>query len=156
MMWLPKPGRVMGWSVRLPVLIYRLGLGRLFGRRFLLLVHRGRRSGRIRRTVLEVIAYDRATHESVVVSAWGGRSDWYRNIHASPPLAVQSGGDRYQPEFHDLTTDEAEKVFAGFARRHPRQARIAARLFGQKLDGSAASVRELARNVKMVAFRPRA
>jgi hypothetical protein len=57
----------------LPIYLYRLNLGLLLGHRFLLLVHRGRRSGLLRETVLEVILYEPATRESVVLSAWGRR-----------------------------------------------------------------------------------
>ena len=39
----------------MPIYLYRLDLGRLLGHRFLLLVHRGRKSGLLRETVLEVI-----------------------------------------------------------------------------------------------------
>jgi hypothetical protein len=38
--------------LKLPLLLYRLGLGWIFGHRFLLLTHKGRRSGKVRQTVL--------------------------------------------------------------------------------------------------------
>jgi F420H(2)-dependent quinone reductase len=56
--------------------------------------------------VLEVIRYDPATRESVVPSGWGERSDWYRNIKASPALEVQTGGERYVPVQRFLAPDE--------------------------------------------------
>jgi hypothetical protein len=59
----------------LPIYLYRLDLGRLLGHRFLLLVHRGRKSGLLRETVLEVLLHDPATNESVVLSAWGEKAD---------------------------------------------------------------------------------
>jgi hypothetical protein len=62
-------------AFRLPIYLYRLNLGWLLGHRFLLLVHRGRRSGLRRETVLEVVRYNPATKESVVLSAWGERAD---------------------------------------------------------------------------------
>ena len=62
-------------AFRLPIYLYRLDLGRLLGHRFLLLVHRGRKSGLLRETVLEVLLHDPATNESVVLSAWGEKAD---------------------------------------------------------------------------------
>jgi hypothetical protein len=62
----------------LPAYLYSANLGWLLGHRFLLLTHRGRRSRRARRTVLEVLHYDPVTRESLVVSAWGEDSDRYR------------------------------------------------------------------------------
>jgi len=85
-------------AVRLPICLYRLNLGWLLGHRFLLLVHRGRKSGLLRETVLEVILYEPAIRESVVVSAWGEKADWYRNVVATPTLEVWTGGQRYVPE----------------------------------------------------------
>jgi hypothetical protein len=52
-------------AFRLPIYLYRLDLG------CLLLVHRGRQSGMLHETVLEVLLHDPATRESVVLSAWG-------------------------------------------------------------------------------------
>jgi hypothetical protein len=63
--------------MRLPIYLYRLDLGWLLGHRFLLVTHRGRRTGLLRQTVVEVLHYDPATRESVVLSALGERADWY-------------------------------------------------------------------------------
>ena len=88
--WLPsRPSRAL--ALRLPSYIYRLRLGGLLGHRFLLLTHRRRKSGLTRRTPLEVLHYDPHSRESVVLSAWGKKADWYRNIEASPPLEVETG-----------------------------------------------------------------
>ncbi len=63
---------------RLPLPLYRLGLGSLLGHRFMLLTHTGRRTGKVHRTVLAVLHFDPVTHEVKVMSAWG-RSDWVKN-----------------------------------------------------------------------------
>jgi deazaflavin-dependent oxidoreductase (nitroreductase family) len=80
------PSGALRLAFRLPIYLYRLNLGWLLGHRFLQLVHRGRRSGLLRETVLEVLHYDPATGESVVLSAWGEKADWYRNVEATPAL----------------------------------------------------------------------
>jgi hypothetical protein len=63
----PRPRGLVRIAVRLPILLYWLGLGWLLGHRFLLLTHRGRVSGQVRHTVLEVIRHDRAAD---AVLAW--------------------------------------------------------------------------------------
>jgi hypothetical protein len=74
--WLgSKPTGAKRLAFRLPIYLYRLNLGWLLGNRFLLLVHRGRKSGLLRETVLEVLLHDPATRESVVLSAGGEKSD---------------------------------------------------------------------------------
>src|SRR5829696_2845206 len=80
---------------RLPIYLYRLNLGWLLGYRGLLLIHQGRKSGLLRETVLEVIRYDPATKESVVLSGWGEKADWYRNIRVRQALEVRTGGERF-------------------------------------------------------------
>src|SRR5262245_37222143 len=81
---------------KLPLLLYRLHLGWLLGKRFMQITHIGRHSGKVRRTVLAVLRFDEQTKEIYAVSAWTG-SDWYSNIQASPALQVESGFVRYVP-----------------------------------------------------------
>src|SRR5579864_2518256 len=96
---------------RLPLIVYRLGLGWMLGHQFLVLTHVGRRSGRVHQTVLKVLHYDRLTHECVVASAWGRGTDWYRNIEVRSALAVQTGNDWYVPDQRAVAADEAVCVF---------------------------------------------
>ena len=135
--------------------LYRANLGWLLGHRGLLLTHRGRKSGRVYQTVLEVIRYDPATRESVVPSGWGERSDWYRNIKASPALEVQTGGERYAPEQRFLAPDENQAIIFEYARRHPFASRFLGMAFGYPLRGTDAARREFAESLRLVAFRPR-
>jgi deazaflavin-dependent oxidoreductase (nitroreductase family) len=154
--WLKsKPARVLRLAFRLPVYLYRLNLGWLLGHRFLLLVHRGRRSGLLHETVLEVLLHDPATSESVVLSAWAEKADWYRNIEANPGLEVRSGGQRYVPEQRFLAEEENHAVISDYGRRHPLAFRVFARVFGYPLEGTEAARREVARSLRLVAFRPR-
>jgi hypothetical protein len=46
---------------------------------FMLLTHIGRRSGKVRRTILAVLCFDAQTKEIMAISAWSA-SDWYLNI----------------------------------------------------------------------------
>ncbi|HEX5416739.1 MAG TPA: nitroreductase family deazaflavin-dependent oxidoreductase [Chloroflexota bacterium] len=140
--------------MRVPVYLYRFGLGWLLGHRFLLLTHRGRKSGRSYRTVLEVVHYDPETRESIVVSGWGTAVDWYRNIKANPPIAVATGGRPYRPSYRELSPDETYPIIADYLAKSPLPMRAVARrlLFGE--GTTEAEQREQARAFVMVAFRP--
>ena len=107
------------FAFRLPIYLYRLKLGWSLGHRFLLLIHRGRKSGLLHQTVLEVIRYNPAAEESVVLSARGEKADWYRNIDASPALEVRTGRERYVPKQRFLAPEENHAVILEYARRHP-------------------------------------
>jgi deazaflavin-dependent oxidoreductase (nitroreductase family) len=75
------------WFVRAPIWLYRARLGAIFGGRLLMLEHRGRRSGKVRYVVLEVIDRPRPG-AFVIVSGFGRRAQWYRNIEADPHVRV--------------------------------------------------------------------
>ena len=106
---------------RAPIVFYRMGLGRLLGKRFLLLVHTGRRSGLRRETVLEVA--DREGPAPVVVSGFGPASDWYRNLAADPRVEVTWAGERFEARASILSDTEASGVFKRYRSAHPRAAR---------------------------------
>jgi deazaflavin-dependent oxidoreductase (nitroreductase family) len=154
--WLrSKPVGALRLAFRLPIYLYCLDLGRLLGHRFLLLVHQGRRSGLLRETVLEVLLYEPATKESVALSAWGERADWYRNVRATPALEVRTGGERYVPEQRFLAPQENYAVISDYGRRYPLAFRVFAKVFGYPLDGTEAARREFANSLRLVAFHPR-
>ena len=71
-----------------------LGLGGLTGERILLTTV-GRRSGKPRRAAVDVMRHDAATDTYYVLSVWGERSDWFRNLRANPSLGAQVGWRRF-------------------------------------------------------------
>lgn len=149
------PRGLLRWGYRLPIALYRARLGWVLGHRFLLLTHRGRKSGQLRHAVLEVVSYDPATHESAVMSAYGERADWYQNILASPPVEVQTGGSRYTPQFRLLSPDERYAAIQRYRRQYHRAFQAVMRFLGYSYDGTDEGLRALADTVTIVAFRPR-
>lgn len=148
-----KPRGLVKRLLRFPVVLYERDLGWLLGHRFLLLTHRGRTSGRTYRTVLEVLQFDPATRESIVVSAWGRRADWFRNVQAGQAAEVRTGRLRYVPAHRVLSRDEAEAVYTRWEREHPVEARIFPWVLGLDTRGPAARQQALD-TVLFVAFRP--
>lgn len=153
-----RPSGVLRLAFKLPIALYRLRLGWMLGHRFLQVTHRGRRSGHVYRTVLEVVRYDRAARESVVVAGFA-HADWLRNIQATPAVEVRTGTDRYAPAQRFLEADERFAVLARFQREHPWEAPIMLRLFGLRPATDRREREEqwraLADALPMVAFRPK-
>ena len=149
------PKGMLRYAFRLPMYLYRLELGWLFGHRCLMLTHRGRKSDLLRQTVLEVVTYDPVSEESVVVSGWGEKAQWYRNISASPALEVETGRERYVPLQRFLTPQESYAVLAAYEHAHPHAFKMFARLLHKPIDGSEAALRNFTESVRLVAFRPR-
>lgn len=108
------------WLMRLPIWLYRAGLGFVFGSRLLMLEHIGRVSGVRRYVVLEVV--DRVDRrEYVVVAAFGQRAQWYRNVLANPQVRVSCGFRRRIPAVaRPMTDEESAAVLRRYAVAHPR------------------------------------
>ena len=150
------PRRLARLFFRLPIWLYRLGLGWLLGDRLLLLTHIGRKSGLPRQAVIEVVRHDPATDTYIIASGFGAHVDWFRNIQRNPNVVVQSGRRRLAAVAERLPLDIAADELYDYAQRRPGTFRaITKRLLGQELDGSAESCRRLAADVPVVALRPR-
>jgi deazaflavin-dependent oxidoreductase (nitroreductase family) len=120
-----------------------------------MLTHEGRKTGRIRHTVLEVIRHDQTSGESIVVSAYGEKADWYRNIRVKTALEIQIGRERYVPIQRFLTPDEIYIEFNDYEQRHPSATRSLLRTLGFHYDGTESGRRMLVASFRMVSFCPK-
>ncbi|MGW3649430.1 nitroreductase family deazaflavin-dependent oxidoreductase [Streptomyces sp. NPDC000878] len=148
-----RPQLPTGWrrlAARLPILLFRSGLGRLFGKRLLLLHHVGRVSSLDRLVVLEAVSRSPADASWTVASGFGPEADWYRNLREQPKTLLQVGTRRYAVTARFLTPDEGAEVMADYARRHPRTAHRLCAYMGLHVDGSEPSYREAGRTVPFV------
>ncbi len=141
------------WVGKWMIIVYRFHLGWLMGHRFLLVTHRGRKTGKVRQTGVMVLRYDYQSREAFVV-AGNAYADWYRNIHASPALEVSLGRQRYRPEQRFLEVQEIAELLAWSRQRHPVKARIQSLFFHWPWDLSEQELLDLARSLSGVAFRP--
>jgi deazaflavin-dependent oxidoreductase (nitroreductase family) len=131
---------------RAPVWAYRLKVGWLLGGRFLLLAHRGRRSGRTYETVLEVIGRgERGSY--YVIAAWGDRADWLRNVRAQPHVRIRGGRQETDAEAVEMSPARGLSVLREYEDKHRRATRWLLRAFG---DDSIEDMAERARVVELV------
>ena len=123
------PHGLLRFGLRLPIWLYRLRIGWLFGNRFLLLTHIGRKSGLPRQTVIEVVKHDHETDSFFVVSGWGNQSDWYQNIHKNPDVVINVGQRKLQVHAEDIPLPEAVDILEEYTRRYPLAFKELTRLF---------------------------
>jgi deazaflavin-dependent oxidoreductase (nitroreductase family) len=147
----PTGLRRMLW--RLPIQLYRLGLGPLLGQRVMLLTHLGRVSGRPRQAVIEVVEHDERGW--VAASGFGPRADWYQNVMKAPDVTIQVGGRTLPVTATPLPAGEGAELMARYAPRHPAAARRLSKIMGFEVDGSVRDYREVGRLVPFVRFIPR-
>ena len=150
------PTGVSRLAFRVPIYLYRLGLGWLFGDRLLLLNHIGRVSGQPRQTILEVVKHDHADGSLVVASGWGPSAAWHRNLLHTPDVSVQVGRRVTTVTAVPLPKEEGAEIFAEYAIRHRMLAKhLLPRMTGFSVDGSEADFREVGRLMPFVRFVPR-
>lgn len=150
------PRGLLRFLYRLPIWLYRLGLGWLLGRRFLLINHVGRKSGERYQTVVEVARHDPDGGDYLVAAAYGRRSDWYLNLRHNPDVTVQIGRRALDVRAHFLSPEESGAELADYARRHPTAARNLLKIIGYEAPQTMDGYRRLGReHIPFVLFRPR-
>jgi deazaflavin-dependent oxidoreductase (nitroreductase family) len=129
---LPYPSGLVIWFYKTPILLYRLGLGFLVGRLFMIMTTVGRKSGQPRRTAIEFHEYKGRRY---VFSAWGTKADWYRNIEANPYINIQTWRGPESVLAHRIISDgELAEAFA-FAMSNPTMRMVMKSTgFGQTLE----------------------
>lgn len=152
----PKPPRGIARALyRAPIWLYKINLGFLLGKRFLMLTHTGRKSGLHHRTVVEVVKHEPDNNTYFIASGWGENSDWVKNITVGPQVQVQVGNKHWDMIAERLIPNQAEEVIFDYAQRHPSAMMNLARMMGYKLDGSEQDFRELGRQLPLFALKPK-
>jgi deazaflavin-dependent oxidoreductase (nitroreductase family) len=110
--------------------------------RKIILLDRGRNSGRLYKTPLSILHEDPARAEVVVAPMFGRDADWYRNVIAGGLVEIHVGGEKRHVEWREL--DEAERRAAreAFREAHPMYSRILLRRLARMhgLDPDSAEV----------------
>jgi deazaflavin-dependent oxidoreductase (nitroreductase family) len=123
-----------------------------------LLTHIGRRTGKRRQTVLEVVEYRKDVPEAVVMSGFG-HSDWLLNIQANRNEEIVIGSEHFRASHRVLNEDEASQVLKGYEYRNRLIAPVVRRalswLAGWPYHGTDGDRHRLASQFPLLAFRPR-
>jgi len=128
----PRGLKAIPW--RLPIWIYRLGLGAILGKRFLLLTHIGKKTGKERQTVLEIVQSNPSQGQYYVVSGFGTRSHWYQNIKANPAVKIQVGHQSFTANAEQLNPQFAGELMLDYAQKYPRAIRGLCKMVGYDIE----------------------
>lgn len=149
---LEREGSPKGWKramFRAPILLYRLRLGFLLGKRIIMLEHTGRKSGKLRRAVIEVVVND--PDAVYVAAAWGEHSQWLANIRANPSVAFYLGSRKYVGRATEVTVAQAEDLMKRYATAHPKALHELAKfMLDDPADSTDAQARQIADNVPFI------
>ena len=142
-------------SARLSVWLYSFRLGWLLGPRAILLTHRDRGSGELRRSVLYSIGLDPATGGHIVCSAFGTRSEWLQNVEREPRVIIKVQSRLLAARATRLSWPAAARELFDFSQRDPAAFRkLMRRRTGRNLDATPKLCRSVARWIPVVALQP--
>jgi deazaflavin-dependent oxidoreductase (nitroreductase family) len=148
-----RPQPPTGWKrlvARLPIHLYRIGLGPLFGKRLLLLIHTGRTSGTAHEVVIECVEHDPRARTWTVASGFGPQAQWYRNLCHTPQATIQSGR-RYHAVTADFpSAEEGGWIMVRYAMAHPHPAQRLCAYMGFTVDGSVEGFRRAGESIPFV------
>ena len=148
-----KPSGFFRLFLHAPVWVFRARLGFVFGSRIVMLEHTGRRTGKVRRTPLEVVW--RAEDSYVLCSGTGAHADWFRNIRTNPATGLWVGRQRHSVEQRFLEDSEAATTFTKYESAHPKAAARLTALTGVAHDGTHKGRMAMVARIPMVEMRLR-
>ena len=144
--------RLLGRTLRMPAVLDRKGtrwmLQALSPAPVLVLVHRGRKSGRLYKTPVEALVEDAEGGRLVVSPLRGKDSDWYRNVVAGGLVEVHIRGIERKVEWRELNEEDDRRVaLEAYREAHPIYSRMILRMVasvnGLEGDPEQAVLREL-------------
>jgi len=141
--------------MRCPLVLYKLGLGTLLGKRFLKLTHTGRISGLLHDTVLEVVTIDDDTGKYYIASGWGEKSNWYKNILVNHRVRVQVGSLYFDADTRKLPPGEAGEIIFDYAVTHRGAFKmLTERIVGETLEPTHDNARKMSEYVPVFSLTP--
>ena len=151
-----RPNTFQKFFFKVPVWVHKMGFGgweRLVGAQWMLIAATGRKSGKRRETMVDVMHYDAATDTYYIEAAYGSRADWFRNIQANPHFEAQVGRRKFHASASPLTTGNAGEMIVQFFRRKPAYTRTVMAMVGMKFEGED-ELRALGSKLTLIAVQP--
>lgn len=151
-----RPSALLKFFFKTPLLLHKLGLGgweRLIGAQWMLITTIGRKTGKRRETMVDVMDYDKANNIYYIEAAYGTRADWYKNIQINPVFEAQVGRKKFKARAGTLSTEGAGELLVQFYRRKPAYTRSVMAMAGMKFNGED-ELRELGKNLMLLEVKP--
>ncbi len=150
-----RPGTLLKFFFKVPLLMHKLGFGgweRLIGAQWMLITTIGRKTGKRRETMVDVMDYDKANDTYYIEAAYGARADWYRNIQRNPIFEAQVGRRKFKARAGALSTEGASDLLVQFYRQKPAYTRSVMAMAGMKFKDED-ELRDLGKNLTLLAVK---
>lgn len=113
--------------------MHKIGFGgweKLIGAEWMLISTVGRKTGKRRDSLVDVMDYDPATDTYYIEAAYGTRADWFKNIKASPVFDAQVGRRKFKAQAQELNAADTGETLVRFFRRKPAYTRSVMAMVG--------------------------
>jgi deazaflavin-dependent oxidoreductase (nitroreductase family) len=147
------PRRLVRRLFRIPIMVYRYGLGPVIGHNVLVLHTTGRRSGRPHATAMRY-EYNSDSDTYCVLSGWQGNTDWYRNVSRNNQVDVHVGTRRFTARAELLPSDATVAILRVYVARNPLAIATIRKETGIDCGDDLTGLSKVARHFPAVALRP--
>jgi len=151
-----RPNALQKFFFKFPVWFAKIGFGgweKLIGAEWMLITTVGRKSGKPRETMVDVMDYDAAADTYYIEAAYGDRADWYKNMQAHPVFEARVGRRKFKATATPLSNEGAGEMMVQFFRKKPAYTRSVMAMVGMKFEGED-ELRALGSKLTLLAVKP--
>lgn len=151
-----RPNAPLKFFFKFPLLLHKIGLGgweKIIGAEWMLIATTGRKTGKRRETLVDVMDYDKANDVYYIEAAYGARADWYRNIKKTPVFEAQVGRRKFKAAANELDEKNIGEMLVRFFRRKPAYTRSVMAMVGMKFKDED-ELREMGKRLTLLAVKP--
>ena len=150
------PSGLLKFFFKVPLYVHKMGFGgweKLIGAEWMLIATTGRKTGKRREAMVDVMDYDQSTDTYYIEAAYGARADWYRNIQRNPVSAAQVGRRKLHARAMPRSSPDTGEMLVQFYRRKPAYTRSVMAMVGMKFKDED-ELRTLGSNLTLLAVQP--
>ena len=150
------PSGLLKFFFKVPLYVHKMGLGgweKLIGAEWMLIATTGRKTGKRREAMVDVMDHDKSTDTYYIEAAYGARADWYRNIQSNPVFEAQVGRRKFHARAAPLSSADTGEMLVQFFRRKPAYTRSVMAMVGMKFKDED-ELRALGSTLTLLAIHP--
>ncbi|MDP1713530.1 MAG: nitroreductase family deazaflavin-dependent oxidoreductase [Anaerolineales bacterium] len=151
-----RPDRLLKFFFKVPVWLHKMGFGgweRMVGAQWMLITTTGRKTGKGRDAMVDVMDYDKATDTYYIEAAYGARADWYKNMQSNPIFEAQVGRRKFKARAGAISNEGAGEMLVQFYRRKPAYTRSVMTMAGMKFKDED-ELRAIGKDLTLLAIKP--
>ena len=151
-----RPNALLKFFFKVPLFVHKIGFGgweRIIGAQWMLIATTGRKTGKRREAMVDVMDYNKATDTYYIEAAYGSRADWDKNIKSNPVFEAQVGCRKFKARAEELAENDTGEMLVQFFRRKPAYTRSVMAMVGMTFKDED-ELREIGKNLTLLAVKP--